>query len=119
MIELLGMGFFLLVTGALYVVPLVAAIVKGNKRVPVILAVNLLLGWTVVGWVVALAMVIYGDEFTPEELARMDNEPHLRLSVFEQWVQVLVWCIGLAALGLVVLILWFNTHSFFTMFFKY
>lgn len=45
------------VTG-LYLLPWLIAVVRGKSNVWSIFAVNLLLGWTVVGWIVALVMSV-------------------------------------------------------------
>jgi hypothetical protein len=48
----------LIVGGAIYFTPTIVAAVRKSSRLGVILAVNLLVGWTVAGWVVALVMAI-------------------------------------------------------------
>ncbi|HEV2462263.1 MAG TPA: superinfection immunity protein [Acidobacteriaceae bacterium] len=45
---------FLLVWAAIYILPVIVAVFRGHhNRMPIIL-VNILLGWTVIGWIVAL-----------------------------------------------------------------
>lgn len=39
-----------------YAVPTVIAILKARRRLPLIAAIDILLGWTIVGWFIALAM---------------------------------------------------------------
>ncbi len=48
-------GFFLIAWMALvYMVPTIIAAVNGHKNVSAIAALNILLGWTFIGWVGAL-----------------------------------------------------------------
>jgi hypothetical protein len=48
----------LMLGGALYITPMVIAAVRGVPHVGSVVVVNLLLGFTWVGWVVALAMAV-------------------------------------------------------------
>ena len=48
----------LIVGGAIYFMPTIVAAVRKSSRLGVVLAVNLLLGWTVAGWIVALVLAI-------------------------------------------------------------
>jgi hypothetical protein len=48
----------LLVLFSLYGAPAVIAGLRGHRQFGPILVINLLLGWTVVGWAVALAMAV-------------------------------------------------------------
>ena len=50
----LGMGADIVVIVAGYFVPVVVAGVRGHRQVVAIAALNLLLGWTVLGWIIAL-----------------------------------------------------------------
>ena len=52
----------LFVLGALYILPLVIAIWRDSKRIGGVLVVNLFLGWTLIGWVVALAWAAGSDK---------------------------------------------------------
>jgi T4 superinfection immunity protein len=54
-----GSGFLLIVL-CLYLLPTVVAIRRAHHQLAAILIVDVFLGWTFVGWVVALAMA-----FTP------------------------------------------------------
>ena len=47
-------GILVGVIGAAYFVPTFAAIVQKRDNLPMICGVNALLGWTIVGWIVAL-----------------------------------------------------------------
>ncbi|HEX3874368.1 MAG TPA: superinfection immunity protein [Solirubrobacteraceae bacterium] len=57
-----GLVFILL---CLYFVPTVVAVKRAHHQLSAILIVNVFLGWTFVGWVVALAMA-----FTPVDAPR-------------------------------------------------
>jgi hypothetical protein len=50
----LGLAFFV-VAVALYFVPSIIAAARGHHQLGPILVINFLLGWTFLGWVVALA----------------------------------------------------------------
>lgn len=51
-----GLGLFIILLGlALYVLPSGLALQRGHPNAAAIVVVNLLLGWTFVGWVAALA----------------------------------------------------------------
>ncbi len=43
-----------------YFVPAVIAVLRKHPRQSMIVAVNLLLGWTVIGWVWALSLALFG-----------------------------------------------------------
>jgi len=53
---------FLLVGTAFYFIPLIIAIVRKKSNVVAIGALNLLLGWTLVGWVVSLVWSLSKDQ---------------------------------------------------------
>lgn len=46
----------LVIVGGLYVLPLIVAVLRSAPNTGAIVVINLLLGWTVIGWIVALAM---------------------------------------------------------------
>ena len=52
------LGIILGVLGAAYFVPTFLAIFKKSDKVQTITLVNLLLGWTIIGWIVALVMSV-------------------------------------------------------------
>lgn len=52
---------FIIVLAILYFVPLGVAAYRHTKARGGILIVNLLLGWTFIGWVVALAWAVTGE----------------------------------------------------------
>ncbi|MGI9079987.1 MAG: superinfection immunity protein [Acidimicrobiales bacterium] len=49
-------GFFFLVVVGLYFIPTIVAVVRKVPNVGSIVVINVFLGWTLIGWVVALAM---------------------------------------------------------------
>ena len=52
-----GSGFLILLfLGALYFLPTIAAYSRSHHQAGAILVINLFLGWTLIGWVIALAM---------------------------------------------------------------
>jgi hypothetical protein len=54
-----GRGLFLLpiaVAALVYLLPLVIAAMRGHHQTGAILVINVFLGWTLIGWVIALAM---------------------------------------------------------------
>jgi len=68
--------------GFLYFLPFFVACVRKCKAFAGIAVVNLFLGWTLVGWVVALAWAACGEVRAPEasqaaELSLSDYDPRL------------------------------------------
>ncbi|KJK59256.1 membrane protein [Saccharothrix sp. ST-888] len=55
-----GVSVFLIVGLVMYFVPTVIAFLRGTRNKGAVLVVNLFLGWTFIGWVVALAMSFGG-----------------------------------------------------------
>ena len=53
--------FFLLLFGAVYFLPTIIALAHRKKRKNSVFLVNLLFGWTLLGWVVAYVMQDYSD----------------------------------------------------------
>ena len=54
--------FFLAAAVAIYFVPLFVAVRRGSKRANAIAALNVLLGWTLLGWVIALVWALADDK---------------------------------------------------------
>jgi hypothetical protein len=52
--ELLVAAFVIVPALAVYFAPSIIARIRQNRKFPAILAVNLLLGWTLIGWIGAL-----------------------------------------------------------------
>jgi hypothetical protein len=46
---------------ALYFAPAITAALRGKRNLVAIIALNLLLGWTVAGWIVALVWALTAD----------------------------------------------------------
>ena len=46
---------------ALYVLPSVVALAKRHRNGHAVVALNLLAGWTIIGWIVALVWAAYRD----------------------------------------------------------
>ncbi len=55
-VALLGGLLVLLFLGALYLTPTLIALIRKHHQIGAVAAINILLGWTFLGWVVALAM---------------------------------------------------------------
>lgn len=53
--------FYLFGVIAIYILPTLVAMVAGNSKKGKVILVNLLLGWTVIGWVVSLIMALKKD----------------------------------------------------------
>ena len=56
-----------------YFIPAVIAVLRKHPRQSTIVAVNLLLGWTVIGWVWALSLAIFRSQ--PRQPARRPIHP--------------------------------------------
>lgn len=50
------MGLITILLGALYFLPAFVGIMRGHHNAGSIFVIDLFLGWTLIGWVVALAM---------------------------------------------------------------
>jgi hypothetical protein len=74
-------GAVIIVTSTLmYVLPTLLAFTRERRRKWRILAINLLLGWTLVGWVVALLMTYAYEpppEGAPPDTPRVPGTPRL------------------------------------------
>ena len=60
------MGLFLF---AAYFLPAMVAGWRGARLTPAVCVINLFVGWTLIGWVVALAMAVQ-SEYDPENSLR-------------------------------------------------
>jgi len=65
-------GIMIVISVALYVLPTLLAWKGGNRRLGRIALVNLLLGWTVIGWIAAMVMTFI---YTPPSDGEQDV-PH-------------------------------------------
>lgn len=61
-----GVVVAFLVASALYAAPSVIATLKGRRRWLLVIALNILLGWSIVGWLLALALAL---DITPRRPA--------------------------------------------------
>jgi hypothetical protein len=62
---------------AAYFIPTITAIVRAVRNTGSVVVINLLLGWTLIGWAVALAMAMRTVDREPREGSRWvprDNE---------------------------------------------
>ncbi len=80
--EIVGFGVLLLLIG-LYALPTVVAYKKHKRNAGGICVVNMLLGWTFIGWVVALAWSACEDEhpYVPPPTAATDTNGMIRLGL--------------------------------------
>ena len=62
----LGVIVFLLIATALYFLPTIVAVVRSHHQVGAIIVIDVLLGWTLIGWVVALAMAFSAVRPAPQ-----------------------------------------------------
>ena len=62
--------FLLLFLLLFYPLPSIIAVVRRKRNRVAIIALNLLLGWTLVGWVVALVWALLHDQPGPELAGR-------------------------------------------------
>lgn len=67
----------LLILGALYFVPLIVAVIRKVPNIGSVAVIDIFLGWTVIGWVVALAMAVRSRPPAPPIYppARPDRPP--------------------------------------------
>ena len=69
-------GFpFLLVSLGMYFLPAIIAMVRKKTNLPAILLVNLLLGWSVIGWIVALVWAV-----STERVDQVSSAPTVSMS---------------------------------------
>ena len=61
--EIVGLVLLFVILG-LYVVPYCVAVRRGKRNATAIGALNILLGWTVIGWVVAFVWALTEDDPT-------------------------------------------------------
>ena len=69
----LGVLFFLVAMAAAYLLPTFMAFLRSRNSRWGILMVNVLLGWTVVGWVVAFAWALFGRRESQEKAVKPDG----------------------------------------------
>jgi len=70
----IGFPFFFL-GAALYFLPTILAVARNKTNVVGILLVNFLLGWSVIGWIVALVWAVSTERVDPVPPAQMVSMP--------------------------------------------
>ena len=70
-----GSLVFLLVVLVPYFIPSIVALSRGMQNKGSIIVVNLFLGWTFIGWVVALAMACAGKKSAPVSTSSYSPPP--------------------------------------------
>ncbi|MGH7813208.1 MAG: superinfection immunity protein [Candidatus Binataceae bacterium] len=79
----LALGFLLLlIGGGFYLVPGFAASYREHRNAKAIWALDILLGWTFIGWVVALVWALTSPAPVPQEKANPGWHRLQRLSIF-------------------------------------
>ncbi|MFI7006826.1 superinfection immunity protein [Streptomyces sp. NPDC050145] len=58
-------GIMVVVVALFYFIPTLVAFGRGVRNAGSVLVINLFLGWTLVGWVVALAMAARSNDGVP------------------------------------------------------
>lgn len=53
-----GSSLLLIILGAIYLIPMVVALRRGHPQAGPIIVINLLLGWTLIGWALVLAWAV-------------------------------------------------------------
>lgn len=56
-----GVGLTPVFVVLIYLVPTLVAVLRDKRHPGGVVIVNLFLGWTIIGWIVALAMAVSGD----------------------------------------------------------
>ena len=69
------LGVIMGVVGALYLVPSFIAVVRRRPDTATIFGVNFLLGWTLIGWGVALMWALRGRERRDRRYSRSGRKP--------------------------------------------
>lgn len=73
-------GVLILVALAIYFAPFIMAICRDHASLGTLLVVNLLLGWTVVGWIVALIWAASGQSTRDRQEQREANRAMIALA---------------------------------------
>ncbi len=63
---------------ALYFIPAIVAYRRGHAQLPLIIAINLLLGWTVLGWILTLVWSLTGEEAPKPPTIQQTSGPVVR-----------------------------------------
>ncbi|MBI2665025.1 superinfection immunity protein [Candidatus Woesearchaeota archaeon] len=71
--------------GALYFLPTIIAGMKKKKNIVDILLFNTFLGWTIIGWLAAMAWAVYGESSLPfQEIKK--KKLFRRKSILDKWL---------------------------------
>lgn len=71
---------YIFIIALLYFIPSISAYSRGKRNAASVLVINFFLGWTVIGWIVALSMALGKDAETtvvvkaPEPTKHVSNE---------------------------------------------
>jgi len=57
-------GFTILAVAIVYFTPSIIAVMSHRKNTGAVIIINVFLGWTLIGWVIAFAMAVSGDKET-------------------------------------------------------
>ena len=60
--EPIGFSVFIFILIVLYFVPLIVALLRNHKQIGMVAVINIFLGWTLIFWVVALAIACSHSE---------------------------------------------------------
>ena len=65
--EIVGPDIFiaLAIVPAVYLLPVIVAALRRSERWPTVVLINVLLGWTILGWVVALSIAFASARIRP------------------------------------------------------
>jgi hypothetical protein len=74
-----NVAIFVIIFWALYFVPILVARRRQHETIAGIAALNILLGWTFIGWVVALVWALSKPPKDPSELKREKEEQRQRI----------------------------------------
>jgi Superinfection immunity protein len=100
--------FLLAALGWVYVLPAFVAFKRRHLNRRAILVVNLLLGWTTIGWVVAMVWAFIGDVEAPQSALTADidaEEPAQAQQRASQAGWILV-CLGFLAACTALIVFW-------------
>jgi hypothetical protein len=56
-----------------YLAPFIVALVRRSSRLPTIVVLDVLLGWSIIGWIWALALAVKPEKVSDEDADRIDE----------------------------------------------
>jgi uncharacterized membrane protein len=71
----IGLTAFFIIGGVFYFLPSLIALMRGKSNSIAILALNLFLGWTLIGWVVSLVWSLSSDAKPQKIIINQDKVP--------------------------------------------